>query len=136
MNTLSLHAKACALFVCLALMFANAAGAIGMASSSHAGMGLDSSHCMHSSAAMDMTSDAVDHSNHAGHPEHLNITETDCMEDSSCIADCAAHCTSIAFTGCQALIAFSFVASYAPLVNHTPKSSVISGLYKPPKNLH
>lgn len=120
-------------------MFANAAGAMGMASGSHAGMGSDSSHCMHSSAAMDMTSVALDHShhtNHASHSEHLNMSEADCMEDSACVADCAAHCTSSAFTGCQALIASSFVASYAPVVNHTPKSTVVSDLYKPPKNLH
>jgi len=94
---------------------------------------------MHNSAAMDMSAVVSDHSDHAGHSEHLKLAamaDSDCMDDSSCIAECAAHCTSSAFTGGRILSATTFVASYVPLVNHTPKFTVISGLYKPPKNLH
>lgn len=134
MKALSLHAKVCTLFVCLALMFANTAGAIGMASVDHAKMESDSSHCMHKSALMDVTDTA---SHHANHVKMTATADTDCcMDDSSCIAECAAHCPSGALTGNQTLIASPLLASYVQPVTQTPQSAVISGLYKPPKNLH
>lgn len=136
MRNLSLHNKACALLVCVALLFANTASAIVMASGGHAGMGSDSAHSMHVPSTMDVGSVASDDSHHSDHQRMPAPSDTDCMDDSSCVAECASHCTSSAISGGQRPATTSLMALYVPLVKHSPKSAVISGPYKPPKNLH
>ena len=137
MKARSLHAKVCTLFVCLALMFANVAGAMGMASGDHAEMESNFSHCLHGSASMDMISIGSDHSDHTDHIKMTAMADSDrCVDDSSCIAECAANCASSALTGYLTLMASPFVASHVPRASQKPQSASISGLYKPPKNLH
>ena len=137
MNVRTLHARVCSLLICLALTFANVAGAIGMASVDHAETESHSSHSMHGSALMDMTSIGGDHSDHADHLKMSTMADSDCcMDDASCIAECAASCTSGALTGNQLLTPSLFGISYVPRAYQAAQSTAISGPYKPPKSLH
>lgn len=137
MNLQSLHAKVCTLFICLALTFANVVGAIGMASVDHAEMESHSAHSMHGAASMDMTAIGGDHSDHADHMKMSTMADSDCcMDDTSCIAECAASCTSSALTGNQILIPSLLGVSYVSRAYQVAHSVEISGPYKPPKNLH
>lgn len=158
MKTLSRHTNVCAWFICLALMFTGTASAISMASGNHSAMGHHSthhstdnsshltahpsktgshvamgshaSHSMHTSPSMDIMTMDSDHS------DHSNISDEDCADHSSCVAECAAHCTTGAISGGQALTAISLMALHVPSADNSPNSVVISGLYKPPRTLH
>ncbi len=70
------------------------------------------------------------------HSNHSNITDENCIDHVSCVAECAAHCTTGVISGAQTLAFISIMAFHAPIADHSPKSVVISGLYKPPKILH
>ena len=111
-----------------------------MASGSHAAMGSEASHVVHSASSVGIASGASEHSDHANLSAavttSVQLSDTNCIDDSSCVAGCAAHCTAGAVTGSQVLVATSIAALHAPLVNHRLKSAVILDLYKPPKTLH
>ncbi len=70
------------------------------------------------------------------HSNHSNITDENCIDHASCLAECAAHCTTGVISGAQTLAVISIMAFPTPIADHSAKSVVISGLYKPPKFLH
>ena len=139
MKAISLSARACAFFVCLALVFLNTASAIGMASGNHAAMGSHShaTHTMHGTSSMDMASvDSSDQHKMSATDANTALSDSNCMEHASCVAECAVCCTAGAIFGSHIPAAISLTATYVTLVNHTPKSVLISDLYKPPIKLH
>ncbi len=135
MKTLIRHIKAFAYLLSFAIFFVNSVGAMSMVSGHH---NSDMTHSSHHAEPSDEL--AASHSAHGNMSSatlsHANHECCNTADDSTCEADCAAHCTTSGITGCHLPVANALVQIQAPPLVTSPKSAMISGLYKPPRTLH